>query len=54
MTSAPAVAAGSDELLNRRMITASVMMATIVVILDMTIATIALPHMQGGLGATQD
>ena len=36
------------------MITASVMMATTVVILDMTIATIALPHMQGGLGATQD
>ena len=30
------------------------MMATTVVILDMTIATIALPHMQGGLGATQD
>jgi len=28
------------------MITASVMMATTVVIIDMTIATIALPHMQ--------
>ena len=55
MTSASAAAAsGPDDLLNRRMITASVMMATTVVILDMTIATIALPHMQGGLGATQD
>lgn len=55
MTSGSAAAAsGPDDLLNRRMITASVMMATTVVILDMTIATIALPHMQGGLGATQD
>ena len=55
MTSASAAAgSGPDDLLNRRMITASVMMATTVVILDMTIATIALPHMQGGLGATQD
>jgi len=54
MTSAPAAAADGDALLNRRMITVSVMMATTVVILDMTIATIALPHMQGGLSATQD
>lgn len=56
MTSAPAASAasGGDETLNRRMITVSVMLATTVVILDMTIATIALPHMQGGLGATQD
>lgn len=56
MTSAPAAADGKgrDDALNRHMITASVMMATTVVILDMTIATIALPHMQGGLGATQD
>lgn len=36
------------------MVTASVMMATTVVIMDMTIATIALPHMQGGLSASQD
>jgi DHA2 family multidrug resistance protein len=39
---------------NRIMITASVMMATTVIITDMTIATIALPHMQGGLSANQD
>ena len=36
------------------MISASVMMATTVVIIDMTIATIALPNMQGGLSASQD
>ena len=53
MTSAVSVT-GADELLNRRMVTASVMMATTVVIIDMTIATIALPHMQGGLSASQD
>ena len=35
------------EAFQRNMITASVMMATTVVIIDMTIATIALPHMQG-------
>ena len=39
---------------NRALVTASVMMATTVVIMDMTIATIALPHMQGGLSASQD
>ena len=42
------------EAFQRNMITASVMMATTVVIIDMTIATIALPHMQGGLSASQD
>tara|TARA_B100000686_G_scaffold131180_1_gene138185 strand:- start:5292 stop:6761 length:1470 start_codon:yes stop_codon:yes gene_type:complete len=36
------------------MITITVMMATTVVIIDMTIATIALPHMQGGLSTSQD
>ena len=40
--------------LNRVMITASVMMATTVIIMDMSIASIALPHMQGGLSANQD
>ena len=39
---------GRTEAFQRNMITASVMMATTVVIIDMTIATIALPHMQGG------
>lgn len=40
--------------LNRAMITVSVMMATTVIIMDMSIASIALPHMQGGLSANQD
>jgi DHA2 family multidrug resistance protein len=40
--------------LNRVMITISVMLATSVIIMDMNIASIALPHMQGGLSANQD
>lgn len=50
MTAAPTF----ESAPNRMMVTASVMMATTVVIMDMTIATIALPHMQGGLSASQD
>ncbi|MGO8858293.1 MAG: DHA2 family efflux MFS transporter permease subunit [Steroidobacteraceae bacterium] len=40
--------------LNRRMITLSIMMATIMQTLDTTIANVALPHMQGALSASQD
>ena len=40
--------------INRAMITASVMVATTAIIMDMSIASIALPHMQGGLSANQD
>lgn len=36
------------------MITISVMLATIMQVLDTTIANVALPHMQGSLSATQD
>lgn len=50
---AAAAAPGTDGL-NRAMVTASVMMATTVIIMDMSIASIALPHMQGGLSANQD
>ena len=39
---------------NRRMITLSIMMATIMQTLDTTIANVALPHMQGALSASQD
>lgn len=39
---------------NRVMITLSVMLATIMQALDTTIANVALPHMQGSMGATQD
>lgn len=54
MTSPVAAAAGGAPSLNRAMVTVAAMMATTVVLLDLTIATIALPHMQGGLSATQD
>jgi DHA2 family multidrug resistance protein len=40
--------------LNRRMITLSIMAATIMQTLDGTIANVALPHMQGELSASQD
>ena len=40
--------------LNRRMITLSIMAATIMQTLDSTIANVALPHMQGALSASQD
>jgi DHA2 family multidrug resistance protein len=39
---------------HRGLITVSVMLATIIQTLDMTIANVALPHMQGSMGATQD
>jgi DHA2 family multidrug resistance protein len=38
----------------RRVITAAVMLATIIHTLDSTIATVALPRMQGAMGATQE
>jgi DHA2 family multidrug resistance protein len=40
--------------LSRGLITLSVMLATIMQALDMTIANVALPHMQGSMSATQD
>ncbi len=39
---------------NRPMILATITTATMVVVLDMSITVIALPHMQGGLSATAD
>ncbi|MCB2092178.1 MAG: DHA2 family efflux MFS transporter permease subunit [Alphaproteobacteria bacterium] len=39
---------------NKAMLTVSVMLATIIQVLDTTIANVALPHMQGSLSATQD
>ena len=41
------------EVKHRALITGSVMIAMIMVILDMTIANVALPHMQASLGADQ-
>ncbi|MEO8666939.1 MAG: DHA2 family efflux MFS transporter permease subunit [Bauldia sp.] len=43
-----------QEVKHRGLITVSVMVAMIMVILDMTIANVALPHMQASLGAAQD
>ena len=40
--------------LNRGMITVSVMLATVMQVVDTTIVNVALPHMQGGMSATQD
>lgn len=56
MTDAVLSAAKEDSglLRQRLLITLSVMLATIMQALDTTIANVALPHMQGTLGATQD
>lgn len=43
-----------EEGAKRLLITFSVMLATIMQALDTTIANVALPHMQGAMGATQD
>ncbi|MNV11195.1 Multidrug export protein EmrB [compost metagenome] len=45
---------GADQSSQRGFITLSVMLATIMQALDTTIANVALPHMQGAMGATQD
>ncbi len=45
---------GSAPVLNRPMITVSIMLATVIQALDGTIANVALPHMQGSLSASQD
>jgi DHA2 family multidrug resistance protein len=46
------VGAGASP--QRALITVSVMLATIMQALDTTIANVALPHMQGNMGATQE
>ena len=47
-------AAGTDDAMKRGLITASIMLATIMQVVDMTIVNVALPHMQGAMSATQD
>ncbi|MFM1989820.1 MAG: hypothetical protein RJA99_2777 [Pseudomonadota bacterium] len=44
----------SDAARHRSLITVAVMLATVIQTLDSTIANVALPRMQGTLGATQD
>jgi DHA2 family multidrug resistance protein len=46
--------AAAQRPLNRPMISVSIMAATVMQVLDTTIANVALPHMQGSLSATQD
>ena len=48
-----ATASGATPL-NRGMITVSVMLATVMQVVDTTIVNVALPHMQGSMAATQD
>ncbi|MBI5920976.1 MAG: DHA2 family efflux MFS transporter permease subunit [Betaproteobacteria bacterium] len=49
-----ATTAADPESAHRGLVTMSVMLATIMQALDTTIANVALPHMQGTMGATQD
>jgi DHA2 family multidrug resistance protein len=49
-----AMTTANPEGTHRGLITVSVMLATIMQALDTTIANVALPHMQGTMGATQD
>lgn len=49
-----AVKAGGEGVANRGLITAALMLATIMQSLDTTIANVALPHMQGSLQASQE
>ncbi|GIU46776.1 hypothetical protein TUM4438_23530 [Shewanella sairae] len=39
---------------SRKLVTLAVMLSAIMVLLDMTIANVALPHMMGALGVTSD
>lgn len=48
------MSAASAAPINRNMITASIMLATIMQVVDTTIVNVALPHMQGNMSATQD
>ena len=47
-------AEASSGVINRAMITATVMLATLMQALDTTIANVALPYMRGSLSATSD
>src|SRR5690242_17326947 len=51
----PGSAARHNPLLgNRVLVAVATMLATVMQVIDQTIANVALPHMQGGLAATQD
>jgi DHA2 family multidrug resistance protein len=46
--------ASARDIANRRLITAAVILATLMNMLDSTIANVALPHIQGSVSASQD
>ncbi len=48
------MAASGGTPLERGLITVSIMLATIMQVVDMTIVNVALPHMQGGMSATRE
>ncbi|MFO1140795.1 MAG: DHA2 family efflux MFS transporter permease subunit [Amaricoccus sp.] len=55
MSAAAGAAAGSPPVVaNKGLITVSIMLATVMQVLDTTIANVALPSMQGSLGAASD
>lgn len=54
MSAAAPAAGGAPAVANKGLITVSIMLATIMQVLDTTIANVALPSMQGSLGAAQD
>jgi MFS transporter, DHA2 family, multidrug resistance protein len=54
MSAAGGAGAAASAGANRAMITISIMLATVMQVIDTTIANVALPHMQGGLSSTQD
>jgi DHA2 family multidrug resistance protein len=51
---APAVSAPAVVVKNKGLLTAAIMVAVIMQVLDTTIANVALPHMRASLGASQD
>lgn len=54
MATAPTLSAPHIEVEHRGLITVMIMLATIMQVLDTTIANVALPNMTGDLGASQD
>ncbi|MDB5540043.1 MAG: oxidoreductase [Devosia sp.] len=51
---APAVSAPAVVVKNKGLLTAGIMLAMVMQVLDTTIANVALPHMRASLGASQD
>jgi DHA2 family multidrug resistance protein len=54
MSAVISATASSAPAVNRGMVTVSVMLATVMQVVDTTIVNVALPHMQGTMAATQD